>query len=273
MNILKLVESFDQQMKTRAGEESIPGNRRSFVKDAYQIPTKALMATLSASFFFAPRYSRAQSGDIITDTLNFALTLEYLEDDFYKMALDASNLIPGDDRMIFMQIGRHETAHVAFLKNALGDKAIAKPEFDFTAGGKYSNVFSDYHTFLQLSQAFEDTGVRAYKGQAPNLMGNDAVLTQALQIHSVEGRHAAEVRWLRCEVTGDEAIRPWIENNEPNGEPQAVYAGEDNLVQKGIDLDKVESLYTVGTNIKSRTFDESLTKEQVMMIVMPFIKS
>jgi hypothetical protein len=52
-----------------------------------------------------------------------------------------------------------------------------------------------YAQFLALAQAFEDTGVRAYKGQAANLISTD-LLTAALQIH-VEARHASEVRRLR----------------------------------------------------------------------------
>ncbi|MBA3831251.1 MAG: ferritin-like domain-containing protein [Chthoniobacterales bacterium] len=58
-------------------------------------------------------------------------------------------------------------------------------KFDFTGGGKYRGVFSDYHTFLELSQTFEDTGVKAYKGQAANLITSHSLLT------------AAEVRRLR----------------------------------------------------------------------------
>ena len=72
-----------------------------------------------------------------------------------------------------------------FLANALGSAAVEKPEFDFTAGGMFGDVFSNYATFVTLSQGFEDTGVRAYKGQAPNLMSNDAILTAAHTIHSV----------------------------------------------------------------------------------------
>jgi rubrerythrin len=272
MNLIKLVETFDQQIKNLDKDKSSTANRRDFVKNAWQLPTKAVMSALAASMFFTPKQARAQTGNAVEDVLNFALTLEYLEDDFYKMALDSDNLIPGDDKRIFTQISKHETAHVEFLKNALGNNAIAKPTFDFTAGGIYANAFSDYATFLTLAQAFEDTGVRAYKGQAPNLMGNDAVLTQALQIHSVEGRHAAEVRWLRAEVTG-QAIKPWIENNASDGAPQAVYNGEENVVQKNIDLNQIASISSLGNNVKSRTFDEPLTKEEVMAIVSPFINS
>ena len=49
---------------------------------------------------------------------------------------------------------------------------------------------------MVLAQAFEDTGVRAYKGQAGNLISNSAYLTAALQIHSVEARHASYIRDL-----------------------------------------------------------------------------
>jgi len=259
MNVIKLVKAFDQKILQ---QRSSVQNRRGFVA--------ATVSAAAASLLFASRTAQAQSGDAIADVLNFALTLEYLEDEFYRKALDASNLIPGDDRRIFTQISKHETAHVELLKNALGSKAIAKPMFDFTAGGQFPNGFTDYMTFLTLAQAFEDTGVRAYKGQAGTLMSNDGVLTQALQIHSVEGRHAAEIRWLRQEVTGI-GVKPWIENNEAYGAPQAVYNGEENITQAGIDLNSIDAIATIGNNVKTRTFDEPLTKEQVLAIVAPFI--
>ena len=62
---------------------------------------------------------------------------------------------------------------------------------------------SDYSVFLEVSQVFEDTGVRAYKGQAPNLLGNQVVLTAALGIHAVEARHASTVRFIRGVYTMD----------------------------------------------------------------------
>ena len=127
--------------------------------------------------------------------LNFALTLEYLEAAFYKMGNEASGLIPSDYQPLFRTIGKHETAHVALLKAALGSAAVAAPKVDFTAGGKYADVFSNFKTFATLSATFEDLGVAAYKGQAGNLAGTP-VLTTALQIHSVEARHAAAVRPL-----------------------------------------------------------------------------
>ena len=56
-------------------------------------------------------------------------------------------------------------------------------------------MFSNFKTFATLSATFEDLGVAAYKGQAGNLAGTP-VLTTALQIHSVEARHASAVRPL-----------------------------------------------------------------------------
>lgn len=133
----------------------------------------------------------------VVDVLNFALTLEYLEDEFYRTALAAPGLIPAEFAVVFAQISKHETAHVATLKGALGAAAVAKPEFDLTARGKYHDVLTNFKTFAAVSQALEDTGVAAYKGQAGALAGAGKVLTIALQIHSVEARHAAEVRRVR----------------------------------------------------------------------------
>lgn len=79
---------------------------------------------------------------------------------------------------------------------ALGKDAIKRPELDLTAGGKYSDALTNFETYLTLSQTFEDLGVAAYKGQAGNLMESGDILTAALQIHSVEARHAAAVRQI-----------------------------------------------------------------------------
>ena len=134
---------------------------------------------------------------VIVDTLNFALTLEYLEAEFYTLGIARFGLIPIRFEPVFDQLAKHETQHVAFLRTALGPAAVAKPKFDFTAGGKFADVFSNFATYATLSQTFEDLGVGAYKGQVGNLTGNPAILTAALRIHSVEARHAAQIRRVR----------------------------------------------------------------------------
>lgn len=201
----------------------------------------------------------------IADTLNFALTLEFLENEFYSTALKSRNLIPGTSRKVFQQIGKHEEAHVKFLQGALGAAAVAKPTFDFTAGGAFADVFSNYQTFLAVSQAFEDTGVRAYKGQAGNLISNNDVLTAALTIHSVEARHASQVRRIRGE-------KGWITGSSRGTLPaptQAIYDGDDNTTQGGANLD---GLAGVPASAVTEAFDEPLTKEEVLAIARLFIK-
>ncbi len=132
----------------------------------------------------------------VSDVLNFALTLEYLEAEFYHRALTTPGLIPPRYRAAFAQIGKHEVEHVRTLQGALGGAAIASPSFDYTGRGQYPDVFSNFATFAAVSNTFEDLGVAAYKGQAPFLLGTPT-LTVALRIHSVEARHAAEVRRIR----------------------------------------------------------------------------
>ena len=176
------------------GERIDMGKRNLFAR--YAMPTMALasaplvLAAASSEAFAAGSLPQA-----VVDVLNFALTLEYLEAAFYKMGNEADGLIPSDYQPLFRTIGKHETAHVALLKGALGSAAVEAPKVDFTAGGKYADVFSNFKTFATLSATFEDLGVAAYKGQAGNLIGTP-VLTTALQIHSVEARHASAVRPL-----------------------------------------------------------------------------
>jgi hypothetical protein len=133
----------------------------------------------------------------VQDVLNFALTLERLESEFYSTALNAPGLIPPAYQTVFQTIAAHESQHVFALTTVLGLATKPSPSFDFTAGGRYPDVFRNFRTFSKLAQTFEDLGVAAYKGQAPRLMGSDLILTTALRIHSIEARHAAEVRRVR----------------------------------------------------------------------------
>ncbi|MDT0642885.1 ferritin-like domain-containing protein [Zunongwangia sp. F363] len=217
--------------------------------------TKAATAAMSSAMFQASP----------TNVLNFALTLEYLERNFYRMALDTDGLIPDEHRDVFAQISKHEDDHVEFLMGALGDDAIAEPTFDFTGKGLNLDTFSNYQTFLALSQGFEDTGVRAYKGQAGALMDDDDLLTYALQIHSVEARHASQVRRMRGE-------KGWIvQNNTTIPDAFAgIYAGEQNTEQGGVDLAGMFDDFG-GNDAITAAFDEPLTMDEVNAIASNFI--
>lgn len=236
--------------------------RRHFMS---KIGSKLAAVAVPTAFASIVNKAYAQSAGAI-DILNFALTLEYLEDGFYQAANAASGLIPSTDKAIFTQIGKHETQHVAFLKGALGAKAVAKPTFDFTGKGAFATVFSDYKTFLTVSHALEDTGVRAYKGQAGGLMADPDLLQYALQVHSVEARHASIVRKLLSAATGNAAIKSWITNAE--GSPAAVYAGDDNKTQGGVNLTGLAGKSDAAI---TEAFDEPLTKDQVLAIAGLFL--
>lgn len=156
------------------------------------------MLTASVSTLLALASAEAFGAELpqqVVDILNYALTLEHFEATFYKNANAADGLIPEKYRGLFREIGEHEAGHVALLSGVLGNAAVKPPKFDFTAGGKYADVFTNFKTFSTLSATIEDTGVAAFKGQITNLAGTP-VLQTALQIHSVEARHAGSVRVL-----------------------------------------------------------------------------
>jgi hypothetical protein len=121
--------------------------------------------------------------------LNYALTLEYLETEFYAQARAKAGL-RGETARFARVAGAHEAAHVAAIRKVLGSAAVAKPAFDFGAatGGQAA--------FQKTAIAVEDLGVSAYAGQGPRLK-QVPVIRAALAIHSVEARHAA---WIRSIV-------------------------------------------------------------------------
>jgi hypothetical protein len=122
--------------------------------------------------------------------LNYALTLEFLEAEFYKQAV--ANNAAGDNAALkrFAQVvARHEAKHVTFLRNALGSAAIRKPRFGF------GNTVTDQASFAQTAQVLEDTGVSAYLGQVGNI-AQKGVLEAAGTIATVEARHAAWIRFI-----------------------------------------------------------------------------
>jgi hypothetical protein len=262
--------------------DRMDGRRESikrFTRFAGKVALTAVPLALGSMF------KRAYAGtngtnDIITDTLNFALTLEYLEAEFYQKGLDAAGLIPaGAPRNAILAIGAHETAHVTFLRNAItaaGGTPVPKPTFDFSAGngsgnGPFKNVFTDYALFLAVSQAFEDTGVRAYKGQAGNLISNNDVLTAALRIHSVEARHASHIRQMRRAQGAN--VKPWVTGKDTGGigaAVQPIYDGEENTKQANIEIVGINGM-AITADDATEAFDEPLTKDQVLAIVDPFI--
>ena len=146
------------------------------------------------------------------DVLNYALTLEHLESAFYRDGL-AEIGVEGITGLGFQPsvfdnltaIGEHEAAHVTTLTDVitqLGGEPVAEGTYDFG--------YTDAASFLQVSQALEDTGVSAYQGAAQYLIDEDELLTAALTIHGVEARHAAYVAVLNGGNPFPEAVNPTL---------------------------------------------------------------
>lgn len=257
-------------------------SRRGVMKSFANIGGKLAMAALPFALGSMFKKAYGQSTTTIVGVLNYALTLEYLEAEFYTQGAAAPGLVPAGAPMgAITTIRDHENAHVTLLKNtivALGGTAVAKPVFDFSAGngsgnGPFKTVFTDYGLFLAVAQTFEDTGVRAYKGQAANLMSNNDVLTAALNIHSVEARHASHIRSMRRVNLSNPAIKPWITGKDTGGigaAVQASYDGEELSTQATINIVNING-QAISVNAATEAFDEPLTSAQVLAIVDPFI--
>jgi hypothetical protein len=279
VNILEEIEKVDGEIYERLNP------RRSAMKDFYNMGKKVALAAmpLALGSMFTKAYGQS-TPTAVANVLKFALTLEYLEYHFYNHSLLAAPglLTAGTPAHgAITTIRDHELAHVNLLRGALGEAAagpaLTYANFDFTAKGTFPTVYSDYKTFLAVAQAFEDTGVRAYKGQATELKGND-VLTVALQIHSVEARHASHIRQMRAAPAGGGvSIKPWISlgaggGANDSGVPQVdpVYKGEDLDVQAGVAITGIATGVTKAAAVES--FDEPLSKADVLAIASLFIK-
>ena len=145
--------------------------------------------------------------------LNFALQLEELERGFYAAALDRGAL--GNELREFAEVVvTHERAHVSFLRQALGAKAISKPRMRFGA------AVTNEKRFVAAATLLEDTVVSAYNGQAANL--SSGVLGAAARIVSVEARHAA---WIRA-IAGKP---PAVDATDPIASEREVRAAVEKL--------------------------------------------
>jgi rubrerythrin len=132
----------------------------------------------------------ASKGDL--EILNYALTLEYLEAEFYEKAL-SNGVVSGRARELVEPIRDHEQAHVDLLTktiNDLGGTPVEKPTFKFP-----KKVLNQRAAFLETASIFEELGVTAYQGQVMNIDSPD-LLAAAASIAGVESRHAAVIAVL-----------------------------------------------------------------------------
>ncbi|MBA3561450.1 MAG: ferritin-like domain-containing protein [Actinobacteria bacterium] len=191
MAVDSLLDQFDRDgALAETSAEALEGmdSRRSFLRKV-GVGGGALVGASALAGVF-PRIANAQIPASDIAILNFALTLEYLEAEFYAEAVAQNKVGGGVTRRFAQVVANHENTHVKFLKGVLGSKAVAKPRFDFkgTTGAKA--------TFEATADVLENTGVHAYLGQVANIK-TKAVLVGAGRILPVEARHAAWIRAIR----------------------------------------------------------------------------
>jgi rubrerythrin len=159
----------------------------AFVLAACGSSTKTSSSTTAAASTATSTTASATTGDIAI--LNYALTLEYLEREFYAKVV-ASGLFSGKVGSLIKEFGSQEATHVEALKGAvskMGGTPAANPngKFPITSATQVAG----------LAYTVENLGAAAYLGQAGNIQSPE-VLATALAIHSVEARHAATLGTL-----------------------------------------------------------------------------
>ena len=308
--------------------------RRDAIRKGFSLSSVAAvglaMGSAPVALAALSRETFAQTPSDILGVLQFAFTLENLENEFYKAVLGTSAVaaqntafdgvrgqIPAEARASIEVIQRHEQQHVDFIRAAIQQNGGTAPaftgsSFDFTGGngagdGPFAAATTDLDVLLLATQAFEDTGVRAYKGQIPLLLNNsgnataDSVLESACRIETVEARHASRIRRIRRQRDpGNTALRysgyvlgggleaagvgSLAVPTAVRDALTAIYAGEEETIQVTwngtqelrIDTANLPNTDVIGDGARKRAaaqtaFDAPLTREQVLAIVDPFI--
>jgi rubrerythrin len=193
-----------------------PASRKRFLKAlggggaaaAFGVVLAACGSDKKSSSSTSSTQSQTSSGKSPTDMfgpgdlgiVGYALTLEYLEADFYKQAA-ASGKLKGKPLSVAKQFGDEEMQHVKALEAALkkaGGTLPAKPKGKFPLKSQKS--------ILKLAATVENLGSAAYLGQAGRIEDKD-ILAAALSIHAVEARHASILNLVTgSDITPDGAF-------------------------------------------------------------------
>lgn len=268
LNILTQLAEVDPDVLDRLNpRRAVFSSLGTVAKRSALAATPVLLASM-----FQKAYAGTNAGDPI-EIFNYALTLELLEADFYAK-MKASPFFAtasAADQAAINQIKKHEDSHVALLTtvvSAIKGTPVSGVMFKATTFA----ALTSFAAQLGVAQLLEDTGVRAYKGRAADLQGISDVpvpgvgtinpLESALQIHSVEARHAAHIRGMRNQTA-------WI-SGTGDLDTNAAYTGatpESNTTQAGFNL-TMAGIITPGVTYSATdvaaAFDEILTKPEVL---------
>jgi len=199
------LETLDTDGALRENAEAAGLDRSTFLKRGAGLGAGFVAGGVLFSGLASPAQAaistrkRSKSNDV--KIANYALTLEFLEADFYRQAVKNGAFANEQYRVFAALTFEHEAAHVKALKGLLGKAAIKSPTFDF------GDTVTDPQKFAATAQVLEDTGVAAYAGQGPNIL-QKPVVQAALSIHSVEARHAAWIRYLNTGGVGPDDKLP-----------------------------------------------------------------
>lgn len=255
MNFFKIIEQLAEVDADVLGR--FDSRRAVFQSLGTAAKRTALAATpLMLGGLFQKAYA-GTNADTPVDILNYALTLELLEADFYKKFIAAGKIPAGAPTAAIAKIKQHEDSHVKLLTSAITSLG-GMPKTGVTFKQSIFDTLDTYEKQLQVAQVLEDTGVRAYKGRAAELVGGGDLLTVALQIHSVEARHASHIRYMRGQNS-------WVSNDDDVKDNEA-YKGatpETNTIQAGFDLTSALGMPYSAADVAA-AFDEPLTKDEVL---------
>lgn len=262
-----LFNSMAQWPYHRIGSELL--NRLSQTLYSILSPAKCavlILPLLLLSLAFAPTApAYAQSATLTPrQVVEYALTLEKLEADFYRHAIAAVQSgtlagVPEVAKTVLVSYGQDEAQHVTDLSAVLRTLGGNPNSVTIPANPNYSAIlnrdpFANPTDLLLAGQYVEDLGVAAYKGQVQNLLAageaGKTVLAGALEIHTVEARHAAGIRFLRQMLLKAD-VRPWIRDAK-----EVIY----NEDRSGSPIP-----------FNSEAFDGYATREEVLALIGPIL--